>query len=196
MIDYGIISHSIEYYAAAGFLRIEAPWTVSKETSAITRPEERIDYMLDHNGKVLVASGEQSFLYMMIKGYLPPGKYQTVTPCFRYESFDMLHSKNFIKNELIITDDVSFGKFQWVAFKCLDFFEQYFPREALDTKPNPDAKNSMDIECKIDGKCYELGSYGMRTHGYLEWIYATGCAEPRLSNLRDMYKKWDTTREK
>lgn len=27
----------------------------------------------------------------------------------------------------------------------------------------------------------ELGSYGIRTCDYLEYIYGTGCAEPRLS---------------
>lgn len=29
----------------------------------------------------------------------------------------------------------------------------------------------------------ELGSYGIREHKYLKWVYGTGLAEPRFSNV-------------
>lgn len=33
----------------------------------------------------------------------------------------------------------------------------------------------------------ELGSYGIRECEYLKWIYATGCADPRLSKIINLY---------
>jgi hypothetical protein len=94
MINYGIIDQSIRYYEQNSFARVESPWTVTKQISDITRPGEKKDFQLVHeNGKVLVASGEQSFLYLYLKGFLPRGMFQTVTPCFRQDTFDILHTK-------------------------------------------------------------------------------------------------------
>lgn len=107
MIDYKILNESIEYYESKDFQRIEAPWTVSEYIDNITKPEGRQSFQFKHNDKCFVASGEQSFLYLYLKGFLPLGKYQCVTPCLRFESFDYLHSKYFIKNELIQTDVVN-----------------------------------------------------------------------------------------
>lgn len=200
MIDYRVIADSIDHYKRHGFVPIETPWTVSKETSAITKPEAKNDNELTHNGKVLVASGEQSFLYLMIKGFLLPGKYQTCTPCFRNDSFDILHRKYFIKNELIITDNVNVEELKKVVGLSMSFFSSVLPHETLEIVNKTEYVESVridstDIECRIDGKLYELGSYGIRRHEYLEWIYATGCAEPRLSNVRDIYQKWSDTKK-
>lgn len=35
---------------------------------------------------------------------------------------------------------------------------------------------------------YELGLYGIRSSEFLDWIYATGCAEPRMSVIKNMIK--------
>ena len=83
MINYGRLDRSIKYYEENGFKRIESPWTVTKAVSAITKPPGGKDWEIVGKDKVLVASGEQSFLYLYLKGFLPKGKYQTVTPCFR-----------------------------------------------------------------------------------------------------------------
>jgi methylmalonyl-CoA/ethylmalonyl-CoA epimerase len=57
-----------------------------------------------------------------------------VTPCFRYESFDFLHTKYFIKNELIDTGDVTEKNLQNIIGVCLDFFQKYLPEsEAVQT---------------------------------------------------------------
>lgn len=110
MINYQIIQDSIDYYSKCGFERIESPWAVSAEVANITKPEGKTNFIINHNDKALVASGEQSFLYLYLKGFLPKGCYQTVTPCFRYENFDILHTKYFIKNELIDTKNVHMQK--------------------------------------------------------------------------------------
>jgi hypothetical protein len=175
MIDYQILANSITFYADKGFKRIEAPWTVSEKVDDITKPADRIHFQLKHNDKCLVASGEQSFLYLMVKGFLPEGKYQTITPCFRYEAFDAYHTKYFMKNELIQTDDVSKRALGRMLEEAAEFYEGYFGKTLSIIKTT----EGFDIE--LGG--HELGSYGIRKHEYISWIYGTGCAEPRMSNL-------------
>lgn len=79
MINYKILDESINFYEKSGFSRVESPWTVTQQISQITKPQDKIDFEIKHNGKVLVASGEQSFLYLYLKGFLPKGRFQTVT---------------------------------------------------------------------------------------------------------------------
>lgn len=128
MINYKIISDSIDYYENNGFKRVEIPWTVSEGVVNITKPKDTINFQLKHNNKCLVASGEQSFLYLYLKEFLPKGTYQGITPCYRYEAFDFLHTKYFIKNELIKTDVVNNSELDKVIDICLKFYQKYVPR--------------------------------------------------------------------
>ena len=83
MIDYSIIDYSTQFYhTKGGFQRIESPWTVTEQTSNITKPPGASEFKIQDTDKVLVASGEQSFLYLYLKDFLPKGRYQTTTPCF------------------------------------------------------------------------------------------------------------------
>lgn len=84
-----------------------------------------------------------------------------------------------MKNELIQTDDVSKRSLARIVEEAAEFYEQYFGKKL--TVINTD--EGFDIE--ING--HELGSYGIRKHEYLSWIYGTGCAEPRMSNLIQLY---------
>ena len=187
MINYGIIQKSIDYYHEMGYKRLEAPWWVSQGVMNITRQNfDNPDYHLMKNNKCLVASGEQSFLYMMIKGQLPLfGSYQAVTPCFRDESIDLIHCKNFIKNELITyhnyIDPLPHLKGmidQAVAFFCtiVDDIEN------IHIVKTNESSHSYDINYRG----YEVGSYGLREYSNFRWIYGTGCAEPRLSTIINM----------
>ena len=180
MINYSIIDKSIKYYEEAGFKRIEAPWTVSEQVDNITKPKGIQAFQLKHNDKCLVASGEQSFLYLYLKNFLPKGQFQTVTPCFRYESFDFLHTKYFIKNELIKTDIVTIVELDKIVDMCLNFYRQFIPSAEV-------IKTEIGFDIEVNGK--ELGSYGIRSCEFLDWIYATGCAEPRLSSLINLINK-------
>lgn len=173
MIDYKLIQDSIEYYEKFGYHRIESPWTVSEYTDNITKPNGVLSFQLKHNNKCLVASGEQSFLYLYLKDFLPKGTFQTTTPCFRFESFDYQHTKYFIKNELIKTDVVNTNELDKIVEMCIGFYKKYLPGVNI-----KDTSIGYDIECNG----IELGSYGIRECEFLKWIYATGCAEPRLSN--------------
>jgi hypothetical protein len=179
MIDFLILNNSVEYYERSGFKRIEAPWTVTKAVSAITKLIEKIDWEITGKNKVLVASGEQGFLYLSLKGFLPPGKYMTITPCFREEVFDITHTKYFMKNELIDTENVTKKNLIEIVNISHQFMKSYIPDcYIIETKEGFDI-NYNDIE---------LGSYGIRTCPYLKWIYATGVAEPRFSNTIKMIK--------
>jgi hypothetical protein len=193
MIDYQKIADSINHYESKGYKRIESPWAVSRAVANITLPEDKQpsdDYVLKHNDKALVASGEQSFLYLNLKNFLPPGMYQTVTPCFRNESFDLTHSKYFMKNELIITDGLfTRDRILNIAESAKEFFEKYFPSEILTIDKVDDT--SYDINCNLmykgEKRIIELGSYGIRSCEFLTWIYGTGIAEPRLSRTQKLY---------
>jgi len=178
MINYKIIADSIDYYENSGFIRIESPWTVSEYVDNLTKPKDRISFQLKHNNKCLVASGEQAFLYLYLKDFLPKGQFQTTTPCFRMESFDYSHTKYFIKNELIKTDIVNDIELEKIIDKCLIFYKKYIPGVIVST---------TEIGFDIEYNGQELGSYGIRECEYLKWIYATGCAEPRLSKIINLY---------
>lgn len=184
MIDYGIISNSIHFYGDEhGFKRVEVPWTVTKGISNITKPEGAGDFELVHNdGKVLVASAEQSFLYQYAKGFLPRGRFQAVTPCFRKESFDSIHTKYFIKNELIDTENVTGDN----LLDIISIAQQFFDAESqMKTVVVKTGELSYDIT--LGG--IELGSYGIRHCDFLSWIYGTGVAEPRFSSVVDTVKR-------
>lgn len=180
MIDYKIIDNSIQYYESIGYQRIESPWTVTKSVSGITKPEGKIDWEINGKNKVLVASGEQSFLYLYLKGFLPKGKYQTTTPCFRDEVFDKFHTKYFIKNELIITDKVNQDELSKMINQCKKFFEKELKHDVN--------VRETDIGYDIEVRGIEIGSYGIRSCEYLDWIYGTGVAEPRLSTIKNIIK--------
>jgi len=190
MIDYGIIDASIKHYEKCGYTRVETPWTVTKAVSDITRPPEAKEMSLKHeDGKVLVASGEQSFLYQYLKGFLPKGKFQTVTPCFRHDPFDSLHTKYFIKNELIVTDfnpiDAA-SVLESVVRDAFIFFKDFFPNYLPEVQPLKIKETGLrQFDILFDN--VELGSYGIRRCDFLTWVYGTGCAEPRFTLTRKKY---------
>lgn len=195
MIDFKILNKSIKHYSNRGFRRVETPWTVTDKVSDITKPLGAKSFELVHeDGKILVASAEQGFLYQTIKGFLPSGRFQSITPCFRKDSFDIFHTKYFMKNELFLTDNISDEGLNYVIKTAVDFFSKFFHVDDLDVSETdePTSIKSFDINVVIrneDGKddVIELGSYGIREHKYIQWIYGTACAEPRLSNTIKYY---------
>lgn len=185
MINYKLIDESCDYYKDNGYTRIETPWMVPEYVESITRPKDKIPFQIKQNNKCLIGSGEQSFLYLYLKEYLPLGKFQTITPCFRNDEYDNLHSKYFIKNELIITDVVNKSALSQIIDLSLDFFNKYLPDQKDSQRPY--ASKISDDEYDIIYKGIELGSYGIRESKFLKWIYGTGCAEPRLSKAIEEY---------
>lgn len=180
MINYRILADSIEYYEFNGFKRIESPWTVTKEISDITKPKNASSFTILEKNKVFVASAEQSFLYLFNKGFLPHGQYQSTTPCMRDDSFSLVHTKYFVKNELIKTDSTSHEDLMGVINLAWSYFKDV-------------AGNDVKLKQLDDGTYdlylgdIELGSYGIRSCPFLTWIYGTGVAEPRLTRAMEIY---------
>lgn len=190
MIDYSKIQQSIEFYEKNKFVRIEVPWWVTQEIAGLTKPPESKDYILEDRHKVLVASAEQSFLYLSNKGQLPKGQFQATTPCFRDEPINLLHSKHFIKNELIKTDSINSKELKKIISLAKEFFSLYIKKERLKVieEYSNNATVNFDIVVEVAGEDLELGSYGIRKCEILEWIYGTACAEPRLTRILNRIK--------
>lgn len=189
MIDYGLISKAIDYYDSQGFLRIETPWLVSKDIADLTKPLDASTYIVqkdvEKKQKAFVASGEQSFLYLINKGHMPTsGRYQTVTPCLRDDAWDPTHMKNFVKLELIEyntdanIDDAA--RVKRMVDQALGFFSKHVDKKLL-TVVKIITDNAVSYDINLNG--IEIGSYGYRTCLFCNWIYGTGIAEPRFSRL-------------
>lgn len=179
MINYLRLGQSQEFYEQLGYKRLEAPWWVPVEIMNITIPPhvDPVDslYYLEKNKKALVASGEQSLLYLANQGLLPPGKYQTVTPCFRDEAQGPMRRKFFMKNELMIAHSNDPQQLSEIIKAAMAFFQTQVPDQ-----------NELKVVTTSEGfdieyKGVEIGSYGIRKTSFIEWIYGTGLAEPRFS---------------
>lgn len=182
LIDWSRLARAKDFYAAKGYTYIDVPWWVPAEIAALTRPIGATEYKLDRNGKVLVASAEQSFLYLLSKGQIERGRrYMTVTPCFREETQDTTHRKHFMKLELFEATVMN------ASIGMQDAAEEFFNSEGLTVEEDPTSMMSADLVCRgVDGSALELGSYGSRSTDALGWWnYGTGCAEPRTSVAKE-----------
>ena len=170
-IDYKKLIRAIDFYEGYGYKYIEVPWTVSENIANITKPIEARNFYV--NNKCLVASAEQSFLELSINYNLLPGRYCSMTPAFRDEAvFDRLHAPYFMKLELFQSIDVNFENLAFMIDKAERFFSQYCNTTKAITEDGFDINTQQGIE---------LGSYGIREYNGFQWIYGTGCAEPRLT---------------
>lgn len=170
-INWRRLMSAITYYTACGYKFIDLDWCVDPETSAITKPFYKKDFFV--YDKALVASGEQSFLQMIIDEKLAPGKYCGITPCFRDEIPDELHSNYFMKVELIDTLHPNKGGLDSMISCAKLFFKDFIKIKTIEI-----GDELYDIE-SYSG--IELGSYGTRQYKNIKWVFGTGLAEPRLS---------------
>jgi hypothetical protein len=194
MISYKFLDESLSFYEDKGYRRIETPWLVSPQVSAITRPDHAADYRVKTTDaakvKSFVASGEQSFLYLINKGHMPTsGMYQTITPCMRHEDFDETHTKYFIKNELIAYGEwANQSRLEMMVDQASSFFEKILIFYRISTEHlRLRYYESGQIDIELDG--VEIGSYGIRECSFTRWVYGTGLAEPRFS--REVKRLYD-----
>lgn len=207
-IDYQKLGQAQAAYEALGYKPVEVPWRVSIDTINVTKPThaERDDYVIAGTNKALLASGEQGFLYLLLKGFLPVGKYQTITPCFRNEAHDRYHSKQFMKLELIelLAEPIATNEqIEAMLHDALGVFKalsdpthtrivyEMTHNGLTERHPDPtgvrgtrtyDAQVQMpDLNPDATARCIEIGSYGARRCAFGTWIYGTGLAEPRFS---------------
>jgi hypothetical protein len=62
----------------------------------------------------------------------------------------------------------------------LKFYEKYIPLCSIVTTP-------IGFDIEYNGN--ELGSYSIRENDFIKYIYATGCAESRLSKIIKLYER-------
>ncbi len=181
MIDYAILHSALETYQSGQnhFKRIEVPWIVSKEIADLTKPAWVHGHDVVKNGrtKTFVGSGEQGFLYLWAKEYLPNGEYVTCTPCMRDDAFDETHVKYFMKVELFKNNPLR-PKIDAEIYKnkAFSFFSKYVNPKDLE-------EVETDEGWDINFHGVEIGSYGVRQCMMGTWVYGTGVAEPRFSRL-------------
>lgn len=194
-MNYKNISLSLDYYSSIGYIYIsDAPWTVGKNAYYATKPSDVNDISINienskEENKYMVASGEQSFIQMMLDGQQIK-KAICVTPCFRAEKYNHWHRPYFMKSELINAHDVDEGHLLLMIHEASSFYETILKPVGGSIRIIKTDNHSFDIIEK-DTRI-ELGSYGMRAIAHpdgkskdIEWIYGTGCAEPRLSSVVD-----------
>lgn len=185
-MDYHHIAMAVDFYKGRGYVYVpDAPWHVGRDAYYATKPVDAVDVSYVENvegirrharDEFLVASGEQSFLQMMLDGQKLK-RHVCVTPCYRVERYDNWHLPYFMKVELINAQDTDRSHLYDMVHDAMSFFEKFF---SIRTEVIGD---SVDIVEK--GTRAELGSYGIRERDIggkrYRWIYGTGCAEPRLS---------------
>ncbi len=81
---------------------------------------------------------------------------------------------------MIDTKNVTIESMNEMINKCFIFFSKYLDKQKLSID---ETDGGFDINYNFSDKQYELGSYGIRSCEFLDWIYGTGCAEPRLSSI-------------
>ena len=175
-INWKLLYQTVDYFTGLNFKYIEVPWLVPSEISKITfKNTDTISGLSTLKYGDLIGSSEQSFIYLSLYKNLPLGRYIAVSPCFREDEIDRLHQRHFMKAELFITDDTSFSSLYNVIDMCSRNFSTMLGEvvELVETEDGYDIVHNG----------IELGSYGVRTHNDLTWIYATALAEPRFSDL-------------
>ena len=180
-ISYKNIEQSIQHHSCLTY--IDVPWVVDEYISNITKPLEKKSFNIPNlNNKVLIGSGEQGFLQLLLDGKLKKGRYHTVTPCFRDESvYDDTHSLHFMKHEIFITKMISKRELMICINECMEFFKNVIVLSHNYELSLEKTDLGYDINLVCPNRAIELGSYGIGKYENYSWIYATAAAEPRLS---------------
>lgn len=190
-IDYELLNEAKAYYVGHGFKYIEVPWIVSPGAYNATAP---VNGHIAKNG-IIVASGEQSFMQLVLDGLLTAGRYCCITPCFRPWDLNRSreHLTQFVKMELIQYEmrdykenaDFYEESYEFLKDKAINFLSSKVAgAEVIKTQDDPRLECTTIISHDVQTSWgLELGSYGIRSHpaiGY--WIYGTGVALPRLTS--------------
>ena len=151
MIDYHVLARALDFYRAAGFERVEVPWTASEAAIRHTFPKQAF----------LVGSAEQAFL-----DNPPDFDAMAITPCFRWEDAGRspFHKPYFMKVEL-------WSRHRTPYELCL-LAARFMGADCVTTS------NGFDLEIagiEVGSYGQRLDLQGV------PYVYGTGVAEPRFS---------------
>lgn len=170
-VDYQKIADAMKFYESCGYQPKSVPWLVDPAAGDATCPPgvQKFDTVLGR----LPASGENSFMHLLLHGELEPGRYVCCTPCYRAEPIvDEIRKYWFLKVELIDTLNFDYERLLKDAY---NFLNGYLPCKIVDFEDG--TKDIVTVAGEI-----ELGSYGVRDiASFGKWAYGTGIAEPRTS---------------
>lgn len=168
---------ALEWYRNLGYVYREVPWLVNQNSIFETCPEvaklQSVTRDEKHMG-CLVGSGEQGFIDELLSGELEPGRYMTITPCFRAEDrYDRLTRPWFMKLELF--DNTREPRALRIVEDACNFMRRWIRDvRVVETEIGQDIVTADGVE---------LGSYGLRRlSSGQEFMYGTGLAEPRFTN--------------
>jgi hypothetical protein len=173
-VDWSLLAEAIVHYGQKGWTKIDVPYLIPEYHCLITCPPENIQSVDD--GRSLIGSAEQSFLYLDMIGKLPKGRFVACTPCFRPEEVTLMNRPHFMKVELYQNADVTQSALNQAIADARSFFSERVPH------PSKIEIVAVDDGIDITYAGIELGSYGIREHDRHCWLYATGVAEPRFSS--------------
>jgi len=169
------LANAISFYEHLGYRYVELPWTVPEQAIHATFRGDSFHC----NDGMLVGSAEQSFIAADMVGKLGKGRFVSCTPCFRIEQEDALRRRMFMKVELYANDTVDDAALHRMMAHASAFFADALHRHKKPFDANIVVQTAEGWDIEIGG--IEVGSYGLRHHQNLSWVYGTGCAEPRLS---------------
>lgn len=172
IINWQRLAYAEGHYRALGYAPTDVPWIVSRDAYNVTAPTDGVPFVT--LGGCLVGSAEQSFIQLLLDGR-DPGKAQATTPCFRHENaYDDLHYPYFMKLELFAPWT---GRYDLTLMieDARKLFMRYCDTVITETDIG------YDLADRVTG--IELGSYGVREASGRPFVYGTGLAEPRLSDV-------------
>lgn len=183
-IDWRLIAFAQNYYESLGYQYVETPWLIPTYYTEKTKPFQDKSFVLDsdlfkNQNNELVGSAEQGFLYLIDNNQLQPGKYFSISPCFRTENYDSLHQAWFMKLEIIDFQNANTNSLNDMIEHAFNFFRNH-------TKGQLEIVNLPDKSYDINLNGIEVGSYGIRKINDIDYIYGTGLALPRFSTANNM----------
>lgn len=180
-IDYQMLAEAVTYYKSLGYTQIEVPWIVDDDVSMVTCPHEDNAFKIgiyEH----LVGSAEQGFIQLLkfTPDLLEFDKfYFAVSPCFRNDVQDELHSHWFMKLELFLKRrPESCHLFHYLHL--MDAARRLF-NKLINDKVTYYLRHDHLKHDDIIYNGIELGSYGKRDYNGIDFLYGTGLALPRMS---------------
>ena len=179
----------IAFFSSEKYRLIDVPFIVDVDVSALTKPSFVKD-IYHSEDKVYVGSGEQSFLQLLKEDKIQCGKYMCITPCMRDENvLDDIHYKMFMKLELIHilkSTDNPYKKLEEMFSMNVYINSNHLPDLTWDEI----TKDKTDVDIYSNG--IEIGSYGIRQAYGVNYIYGTGMALPRFTNIKNKdFKGYD-----
>lgn len=197
LIDWGMLGRAVDHYVGLGFTQIEVPWVVPATLNVDTKPHSNQSFVLPYDmfadtPHELVGSAEQGFMYLIQQNTIDPGKYLSVSPCFRFDVFDSTHFPWFMKIELCVIPE-SNDKLQSELTSLVNQAASLFDK--LCKKPSSFYNEKRrHLECQvvaindtydIEINGIEVGSYGIRSISDKQYVYGTGLALPRFTIARN-----------